>query len=108
MPLWAFAPAVVDRGWKEADLDYGIVDTGLTRDAFAEFLYHLLELRGEFGRLLLVLANAARLDGERVSAPVDMRHDIRPWWEVPGERELVLAQLRRCVAALAEVGEDEE
>jgi len=51
------------------------------------FLYDLLEARGEFARLLLVIADAERR--ERVSTP---------WWETKLHRKRIAAQLRRCLA----------
>lgn len=97
LPLWVFVQSVVRAGWEEADADYDIVVPGLTMEAFADFLYYLMQLRGEFGRLLLVLANAERMECGRYDDP---SLDDRPWDCVPAERDPVLAQLRRCVAAL--------
>ena len=69
---------------------------GVTREAAGTFVHDLLELRGEFGRLLLVLANGERLEREsRAAWP-------KAWWERPQYRKKVAAQLRRCLSALGE------
>jgi hypothetical protein len=82
------------------------------------FLNNLLELRGEFGRLLLVLANAERLEEERRDAELD-KHvgpeggivNITPgdpdavilppsWWEDPEMVQPVIDQLNLCLKVL--------
>ena len=101
LPLWAFAGVAVTHGWDEVERGWSPSKYGWTAERFARFLSHLLEARGEFGRLLLVLADVERRDEERmVPTPV-------PWW---ADRELsapVIDQLRRCLAAL-DNGEDAE
>lgn len=111
--------AALCQGW-------GVVEEGWTPSAYgwdaartAGFLCDLLEARGEFGRLLLVLANAERLEGEREEL-VMTEHtqatgktiiDVSPWdpnalqlptpwWDDPELSQPVLAQLERCVTAL--------
>lgn len=104
LPLWAIVytairgtwngkpswPDTVESNWMPTEL------YGLTERAFAEFLYHLLELRGEWGRLLLLLANAERLEQKRGGFPGPT------WYETKKHRRLVSAQLRRCLALLEE------
>jgi hypothetical protein len=95
MPLWAFVGLLPDGGW-DTVLDSYPETHGLDADAMAAFLRHLMEMRGEFGRLLLTLADVERLDELRQEgypyAP--------PWWEQPESRDRVVGQLRRCLAAL--------
>lgn len=88
LPLWAIPVAFLE--WEE----YADGEEGVTQTQAADFVHDLLELRGEFGRLLLVLANGERL--ERRSGPYD------PWWERPRARQRVVAQLKRCLSALEE------
>lgn len=92
LPLWAFAGAASIHGWGEAE-EYRPEDHGWTAQQHAEFIHNLLETRGEFGRLLLVLANAER---HVYQGPQ------RPWWEDEELRRSVIDQLRRCLTALGE------
>jgi hypothetical protein len=93
LPLWAFSTEAIKHGWETADDEYDI--DGLTEDDFAGFIYNLLEMRGEFGRLLLMLADAERRDRQAsVTAP--------PWWQGKKNRKQIAAQLRRCLAVLSE------
>lgn len=67
-------------------------DKAISREEFVGFLYGLLEQRGEFARLLLVLADVERREG---------RHrDYKPWWRMKKRRKRVADQLRLCLAAL--------
>lgn len=94
LPIWA--PRL---DWSEID-DY-FPDAGdparekyesAAADAL-EFLYFLREQRGEFARLLLVLADAERREARRsVNAGA--------WWETKRHRKRVADQLRRCLACL--------
>lgn len=86
LPLWAIVTTALTEGWPA--VEHGWNPT-LSVDEFSEFLYNLLELRGEFGRLLLVLAEAERT--ERSS---------KPWWHVKRRRKLVAEQLHRCLAVV--------
>jgi hypothetical protein len=93
LPLWAFA----GWDWGEVVASYPQVEEyGWTEQRHAGFLHHLLQHRGEFARLLLVLADAERRDREReeddLTAPV--------WWDDPDLSRPVIEQLRRCLAAL--------
>jgi hypothetical protein len=64
LPLWAVACAFAQGGWPEVLMgwDYIEGDYSFTLKDMTGFLSHLLEMRNDFGRLLLVLANARRLD----------------------------------------------
>jgi hypothetical protein len=90
LPLWSIVPHailegwdVVERGW-EPEKHYGY-----TKEDMAHFLYCLLEQRGEFGRLLLLLAKAE--DSEKTFAV---------WWENAYYRQRVIDQLEACLAIL--------
>ena len=90
LPLWAFIWPAVVAGWHEAEHGWSPSEYGWTADKMGEFLYHLLEARGEFGRLLLVLAEAERTESDMGD----------PWWQDDAMRERVVEQLRRCLAVL--------
>src|SRR5690606_31862590 len=121
LPLWAFAGVAITHGWDEVERGWSPSKYGWTAERFARFLSHLLEARGEFGRLLLVLADVERRDEERLYEALEPHGPIVnvtpgdpdavqtpvPWW---ADRELsapVIDQLRRCLAAL-DNGEDAE
>lgn len=90
LPLWCLIYETVHDGFAAVEKDRA--DThGLTADSFSGFLYDLLEMRGEFGRLLCVLANAERVEGVRGQTP---------WWLRDSQRRKVIAQLRRCLETL--------
>lgn len=92
LPLWAFVGLVPTHGWDEAERSYDLAEMGYTATALGAFLHDLLEMRGEFGRLLLVLA-----DAERCENSPGGRH---PWWETKRHRKRIGDQLRRCLAAV--------
>lgn len=94
LPLWAFIGEVIRSGWEDAEKSYSITEYGMTPESLAEFLYNLLECRGEFGRLLLVLADAERSE-RRQRRPIP-----EPWWSRAKQRKKVAAQLRRCLAVV--------
>lgn len=117
LPLWAFIWEAVHHGWESVESSYGPLESGFNQDDLAEFLHHLLEMRGEFGRLLLVLANADRLDARRNakyfaevgdgSGLVDITPgtpigDGMPltWWQNRRTAKPIINQLKRCLAAL--------
>lgn len=97
LPLWAFVSWIPTHGWDEVvkSWDYIESDYGWTAEKMGEFLYYLMEQRGEFGRLLLVLADAERLDHKR-----GIGGFMKPWWETKKHRKRVRDQLMRCVEAL--------
>lgn len=92
LPLWAFVGWLPELGWSEVvkSWDYIEKDYHWTAEKMSEFLHSLLEQRGEFGRLLLVLADAERRESGHG----------RVWWEKKTDRKRIAAQLRRCLAAL--------
>lgn len=67
----------------------------MTADDLGQFLSDVLQLRGEFGRLLLVLADAERRD--RTHGDGFRR---KAWWERRKRRKAVAEQLRRCLAVV--------
>jgi|ERR1019366_4150915 hypothetical protein len=88
LPLWAFAGWDWDEvvsGWDYIESEYK-----WTHDKNAMFLHNLLEMRGEFGRLLLILADAERRDRSFATA----------WWDKKKDRKRVATQLRRCLAVV--------
>ena len=123
LPIWAFNGVAVIHGWDEVELGWEPSKYDWTADHHADFLYNLLEARGEFGRLLLVIANAERLYSEAEDAVMaasphtsveagvaitkialtDDDEGARlppPWWADPDLKQPVVEQLRRCLAAL--------
>lgn len=99
LPLWAFIWAAIHEDWASVESSW---EPGkhynFTAEDLSHFLYCLLEMRGEFGRLLLTLA-----DAERREQNSNHLKDDRPWWERPRARGKVLAQLKRCLVALENV-----
>lgn len=92
LPLWAFLPQTVREGWTEAGDYYHEGDEQVFgREAAVEFVAALLELRGEFGRLLLVLADAERRE---------TRGGRKAWFATKLHRKRVRRQLERCIAVL--------
>lgn len=73
LPLWAFVGLIPTHGWEEADFAYNLTECGYTAEAHGQFLRDLLEMRGEFARLLLVLADAERCEQKR--GPRNPRRD---------------------------------
>ncbi len=99
LPLWVICATAIRETWQEVENSWpSVKDYGFGEEDFAEFIYYLMEMRGEFGRLLLVLA-----DAERRERAHDHLRDDRSWWEMPTVRIRILKQLRRCVAALEAV-----
>lgn len=92
LPLWCFIAAAIHQGWEEVEDGYSPSEFGFTADDLSGFLYNLLELRGEFGRLLLVLADAERCERQRGGRIA--------WWTTKKHRKRVADQLRRCLAVL--------
>lgn len=88
LPLWAFTWTAVTQGWEAVEAGWAPT-YGWNAEKMGEFLYNLLEQRGEFGRLLLILADVERRE----------RHD-KFWDEMPTLRKRVLRQLQRCTEAL--------
>lgn len=96
LPLWCLIADVADKGWKATQEDRSI--TEITERQFVQFLYFLMESRGDFGRLLCVLADVERRA---------MRADERAkggrtfnWWYHPKMKARVRAALQRCIDSL--------
>lgn len=92
LPLWAFVWTAVAEDWSEVEAGWEPSRYGFTADDLGAFLCDLLEMRGEFGRLLLVLADAERCERR---GPL-----MRGWWQTKRHRKRVGDQLRRCLAVL--------
>lgn len=109
--LWS----LVAGGWDRAVNEF---TPPCSPDEYRRFLHDLLDARGEFGRLLLVLAAAERMERDRDEADGDEHFATAhprsnlcdcgripvSWWEDAEMRQPVIDQLRRCLAAL----EDDE
>ena len=90
LPLWAIICTAINDGWDAVTKGW---ETGeYTREDLAHFLYCLLEQRGEFGRLLLLLARVEQSAG-----------DDGAWWEIDSTRKRVIRQLERCLDALEQI-----
>lgn len=100
LPLWAIVGELVQNGWKGVERGWEMkrYEPNFKQSDLAGFLYYLLEMRGEFGRLLMELA-----DAERRQQAHDVTKDDRNWWEMPTVRTKLLKQLKRCVDALEAV-----
>lgn len=94
LPLWAIPLEFVE--WDE--WEHPTAD--ITEHEARMFVFRLLDMRGEFARLLLVLA-----EGERVEAAGRLPRDKR-WWQTRWHRRRVADQLRRCLAIVE--GEEAE
>lgn len=91
LPMWAFIGRLAQDGFEDATRDWDDL-YGWDAEKMDELLYNLFEVRGEFARLLLMLADAERCDRTRPFGT--------PWWETKRHRKRVSDQLRRCLAAL--------
>ena len=95
LPLWAFA------GWDWDEVvaawDYIETEYGWTEAKQQELIRCLLEMRGEFARLLLVLVDAQRCE--------ERRGYWVAWWETKRHRARVANQLRRCLDVLTDQSE---
>lgn len=100
LPLWAFISTAMREGWRNVQDDWNPDGYGWTQEKMSHFLYCLMEQRGEFGRLLLVLADAERVEGKR-------GYGVKSWWETKRHRKRVGDQLRRCLKVLEVRGKDE-
>lgn len=93
LPLWAFVGSAVHEDWQYVEDGWSPTEHyGFTEGDLIAFLGDLLEQRGEFGRLVLLLADVER--AERT------RRAHRWWFDVKKDRKRLAAQLRRCLALL--------
>jgi len=94
LPLWAIITTAINEGWEAVERGWSPTGGyGYSKEDLAHFLYCLLEQRGEFGRLLLLLANVERPEYNGGLA----------WWDIPSARQRVIKQLQRCLDALKQV-----
>lgn len=113
LPVSCFIFTALKDGWEEVEAGWSPTEHyGFTEHDLADFLTNLLNVRGEFGRLLLVLADAERreeLAVDEVLAPYGPIVDITPgsgvklpdgWWENDTAKQPVIEQLRRCLELL--------
>lgn len=89
--LWAMTADVIELDWEFLKSNWGDGNPGMTERDFGLFLHHLFQQRGEFGRLVCVLADVERRD----------RYP-RPWWATKTQRRRMIKQLQRCIDALQE------
>ena len=95
LPLWCFIWTAIHHDWENVEDGWSPTKHyGYTADDLSGFLHDLLELRGEFARLILLMAAGER--SERVSRETWPK----PWWEKRNHRKRVADQLRRCLAVL--------
>ncbi len=115
LPVNAINTTAIRDGWDEVEAEWSPTERyGFDERQLSDFLYHLLEVRGEFARLLLVLANAERVEASTTydylesvgngSGIVDITPGTEtgdnmpgPWWQDPDQRALVAGQLQRCL-----------
>lgn len=83
---WACISIIVEDGWEEAVSEengwpYVEEEYEWTKQKMSNFLYHLAESRGEFGRLLLLMAEVERLEhgdnGPRWYRQEDLRERMK-------------------------------
>jgi len=102
LPLWAIVFSAVDAGWARVEAGWSPTETyGYTSEDLAVFLSDLLEMRGEFGRLLLMLADAVR--AERAEQDENAPWPD-PWWQMPEITGPIVDQLHRCIESLTQPG----
>lgn len=94
LPLWCFVGEVIRRGWSKVQRDRDIKE--IDKETLASFLYFLLEHRGDFGRLLCVLADVERRSAEIV----EETHGEFSWWYHPEMKARVREALQRCIDSL--------
>lgn len=97
LPLWSMIVGLVDTGWQSVAGDWE--DPHITKEQLSGFLYYLLEQRGEFARLLCVLADVERQESESMRDS-EAPEDFLSWYEQEDKRERVLAALQICVDIL--------
>lgn len=88
-PLWG---ALYDYIHSDEEVFVDLWAPACEYDDIGSFLHYLMEMRGEFARLLLMLA-----DAERRESPFG-----KAWWEKKKDRRRLAAQLRRCLAVVEE------
>jgi hypothetical protein len=96
LPVWAFIFEVIRDGYDSAIKDYSADEYGLSAEDCAAFIANLMQCRGEFGRLLLILADVERRE-----------RGNKAWWEKRRDRQRVATALRRCLAVVEDEGKEE-
>ena len=91
LPLWTLIGTAVREDWQSVQESWNVADYDYTAEELADFLYHLLESRGEFARLLLEIANAHKQDNF--------------WWIDEELCNKVRAQMKICLDSLEENNE---
>src|SRR5438094_9534311 len=91
LPLWTLIGTAIREGWDEVQEGWDVTEYNYTAEELADFLYSLLEARGEFARLLLEIDNANR--GEEIN-----------WWVSEKLNNRVRDQLTLCLESLARTG----
>lgn len=120
LPVWAVVGCAVRGGWEEVESNWDYIGTGYgwTEERFIELLNHVFQLRGDFGRLICALANAERVESERLDAALEEQapgeavvkvalgddddgvHLPASWWDDDELKAPVVDLLERCLAAL--------
>lgn len=95
LSAWAIIGELIHgKGWDGVEHGWGPSQYGWDADRFAGFLADLLACRGEFGRLLCVLADMER--SERVTR----KTFPELWWTKKRKRNRVRKALLACLDAL--------
>ncbi len=84
LPLWAYMATLVAEGWPVVADCWPPHE--MTTEKMGQFLYHLMEQRGEFARLVCVLADVERRAGSRGYSAT--------------QRKRLRKQLQRCIDEL--------
>jgi hypothetical protein len=87
LPLWTLVRTAIQENWAEVQDGWNVKEYNYTAEELSDFLYNLLEARGEFARLLLEIANANR---EHVH-----------WWTDEELKKRVRDQLQLCAESLS-------
>jgi hypothetical protein len=96
LPVSTAFPYVLMGGWAEFEAGWDCIesDYGWTAERLGQFLDRLFEHRGEFARLLCVLADVQRVADE--ADEVDADFWPKSWYEMPEQCERVRAALAAC------------
>lgn len=86
LPLWTLIRTAIRENWDDVQDSWDVEEYNYSAEEFSEFLYNLLEARGEFARLLLEIANANRKNIH--------------WWTDSVLRERIRDQLQLCADSL--------
>ncbi|MBC8142268.1 MAG: hypothetical protein H7Y38_12590 [Armatimonadetes bacterium] len=94
LPVWAIVGMAITGGWDKVVDSWNYIEAEYdwTDNDMANFLRDLTEPRGEFGRLLLVLADVERQASSSSADPA--------WYEQAQMRDRVREQMRRCIDTL--------